>query len=184
MIYYAGYAVLKRKTRVTCFHVKLYVMEALLKMATYLPMRICTVRILWMLKLLEEYLYQLFKTTMCTDNSGAADNNGATNIGSCNLLSDLDWIYIYIYQWKSLKWFCHLSMCLWSLRGGLRSPNGEQPPIHEKTRTTIVVSNGRYTFNQIHFIKHNLSNIFYQIPIIQYLLSNTIYPIPFIKYFY
>ena len=34
--------------------------------------------------------YQLFKTTMCTDNSGAADNNGATNIGPCNLLSDLD----------------------------------------------------------------------------------------------
>ena len=25
-----------------------------------------------------------------------------------------------------------------------------------KTRTTIVVSNGRYTFYQIHFIKHNL----------------------------
>ena len=24
------------------------------------------------------------------------------------------------------------------------------------TRTTIVVSNGRYTFYQIHFIKHNL----------------------------
>ena len=34
--------------------------------------------------------YQLFKTTMCTYNSGAADNNGATNIGPCNLLSDLD----------------------------------------------------------------------------------------------
>ena len=51
-----------------------------------------------------------------------------------------------------------------------------------KTRTTIVVSNGRYTFYQIHFIKHNLSNTFYQIPFIQYLLSNTIYQISFIKY--
>ena len=26
----------------------------------------------------------------------------------------------------------------------------------ELTRTTIIVSNGRYTFYQIHFIKHNL----------------------------
>ena len=30
-----------------------------------------------------------------------------------------------------------------------------------KTRTTIVVSNGRYTFYQIHFIKHTLSNTIY-----------------------
>ena len=49
-------------------------------------------------------------------------------------------------------------------------------------RTTIVVSNGRYTFYQIHFIKHNLSNTIYRIPFIQYLLSNTIYQILFIKY--
>ena len=48
---------------------------------------------------------------------------------------------------------------------------------NQKTRTTIVVSNGRYTFYQIHSIKHNLSNTIYQIP-----LSNTIYQIPFIKY--
>ena len=39
--------------------------------------------------------------------------------------------------------------------------------VNNKTRTTIVVSNGRYTF--------------YQIPFIQYLLSNKIYQIPFIK---
>ena len=51
----------------------------------------------------------------------------------------------------------------------------------EKTRTTIVVSNGRYTFYQIHFIKHKISNTIYQIPFIQYLLSNTIHKIPFIK---
>ena len=35
------------------------------------------------------------------------------------------------------------------------------------TRTTIVVSNGRYTFYQIHFIKHNSSNTIYQIPFIK-----------------
>ena len=52
------------------------------------------------------------------------------------------------------------------------------------TRTTIVVSNGRYTFYQIHFIKHNLSYTIYQIPFIKYLLSNTIYQIPFIQYLY
>ena len=40
--------------------------------------------------------------------------------------------------------------------------------IFQLTRTTIVVSNGRYTFYQIHFFKHNLSNIFYQIPFIKY----------------
>ena len=28
--------------------------------------------------------------------------------------------------------------------------------IFKETRTTIVVSNGRHTFYQIHFIKHNL----------------------------
>ena len=48
-----------------------------------------------------------------------------------------------------------------------------------KTRTTIVVSNGRYTFYQIPFIqylfiKYPLSNTIYQIPFIKYLLSNTI----------
>ena len=47
----------------------------------------------------------------------------------------------------------------------------------KQTRTTILVSNGRYTFYQIHFIKHNLSNTIHQ-----YLLSNTIYQIPSIKY--
>ena len=51
-----------------------------------------------------------------------------------------------------------------------------------KTRTTIVVSNGRYTFYQIHFIKHNSSYTIYQIPFIKYPISNTIYQIPFIKY--
>ena len=54
------------------------------------------------------------------------------------------------------------------------------------TRTTFVVSNGRYTFYQIHFIKHNLSKTIYQIPFILYLLSNTvsntIHQISFIKY--
>ena len=52
----------------------------------------------------------------------------------------------------------------------------------KKTRTTIVVSNVRYTFYQIHFIKHNLSNTIFQIPFIKYLLSNILYQIPFIKY--
>ena len=52
------------------------------------------------------------------------------------------------------------------------------------TRTTIVVSNGRYTFYQIHFIKHNLSNTIYPIPFIKYNLSNTIYQIPFFKYLF
>ena len=51
-----------------------------------------------------------------------------------------------------------------------------------KTRTTIVVSNGRYTFYQIHFIKYNLSNNIYPIPFIKYPLSITIYQKPFIKY--
>ena len=36
----------------------------------------------------------------------------------------------------------------------------------------LVVSNGRYTFYQIHFIKHNLSNTFYQIPFIKYCLQS------------
>ena len=53
-----------------------------------------------------------------------------------------------------------------------------------KTRTTIVVSNGRYTFYQIPFIEYHLSNTIYQIPFIKYLLikyhlSNTIYQILF-----
>ena len=51
--------------------------------------------------------------------------------------------------------------------------------ILEKTRTAIVVSNGRYIFYQIHFITHNC--LVYQISLIQYLLSNTFYQIPFIK---
>ena len=55
--------------------------------------------------------------------------------------------------------------------------------IHE-TRTTIVVSNGRYTFYQIHSIKHNLSNTIYQIPFIKYHLSNTVYQIPFAVNFF
>ena len=49
---------------------------------------------------------------------------------------------------------------------------------YNKTRTTIVVSNGRYTF-----IKYTLSNTIYQIPFIKYCLSNTIYLISFIKYY-
>ena len=58
-----------------------------------------------------------------------------------------------------------------------------------KTRTTIVVSNGRYTFYQIAFIQYllsnmyNLSNTIYQISFIKYHLSNTFYQIPFIKYY-
>ena len=51
-----------------------------------------------------------------------------------------------------------------------------------KTRTTFVVSNGRYTFYQIQFIKHNLTNTIYPILFIKYTLSNTIYQTPFIKY--
>ena len=43
-----------------------------------------------------------------------------------------------------------------------------------ETRTTFVVSNDRYTFYQIHFIKHNLSNTVHQIQFIKYHLSNTI----------
>ena len=55
---------------------------------------------------------------------------------------------------------------------------------NQKTRTTIVVSNGRYTFYQIHSIKHNLSNTIYQIPFIKYHLSNTVYQIPFAVNFF
>merc|ERR1712029_198493 len=44
------------------------------------------------------------------------------------------------------------------------------------------VSNGRYNFYQIHFIKHNLSNNIYQIPLINYHISITTYQIPLIKY--
>ena len=63
------------------------------------------------------------------------------------------------------------------------SPNyGNHTSYHQKTRTTIVISNGRYTFYQIHFIKPNLSNTIYPIPFIKNHLSNTIYQIPFIKY--
>ena len=51
-----------------------------------------------------------------------------------------------------------------------------------KTRTTIVVSNGRYTLYQIHFIKYLSSNTIYPIPFIKYHLSNISYQIPFIKY--
>ena len=57
----------------------------------------------------------------------------------------------------------------------------EKKSAHTPMRTTIVVSNGRYTFYQIHFIKFNLSNTIYQIPI-KYHLSNTFYQLPFIKY--
>ena len=69
----------------------------------------------------------------------------------------------------------------------IQAPTHLQVKMTNITRTTIVVSNGRYTFYQIHFIKHNLSNTiyqipFYQIPFIKYRLSNTIYLIPFIKY--
>ena len=55
---------------------------------------------------------------------------------------------------------------------------------NQKTRTTIVDSNGRYTFYQIHSIKHNLSNTIYQIPFIKYHLSNTVYQIPFAVNFF
>ena len=51
-----------------------------------------------------------------------------------------------------------------------------------KTRTTIVVSNGSYTFYQIPIIQCLLSNTIYQIPFIKYHWSNNIYQIPFIKY--
>ena len=53
--------------------------------------------------------------------------------------------------------------------------------MNKKTRTTIVVSNGRYTFHQKHVIKYTLSNTVYQIPFIKSHLSNAIYQIPFIK---
>ena len=49
-------------------------------------------------------------------------------------------------------------------------------------RTTFVVSNGRYTFYPIQFIKYHLSNTVYQILFIKYHLSNTICQIPFVKY--
>ena len=55
-------------------------------------------------------------------------------------------------------------------------------PFDNKTRTTIVVSNGRYNFYQIPFIQYLLSNTIFQIPFFKYHLSNTIYQIPFIKY--
>ena len=45
----------------------------------------------------------------------------------------------------------------------------------KKTKTTIVVSNGRYTFYQIHFIKHIVSNTIYLILCTKYHLSNTMY---------
>ena len=55
----------------------------------------------------------------------------------------------------------------------------------KQTRTTIEVTNGRYTFYQIHyqtqFIKYHLSNTFYPIPFIKHHLSNTIYQMAFIK---
>ena len=54
--------------------------------------------------------------------------------------------------------------------------------INKITRTTIVVSNGRYTFYQTQFIKYLLSNTLYQVPFIKCHLSNTIYQIPFVKY--
>ena len=47
--------------------------------------------------------------------------------------------------------------------------------VQSETRTTIVVSNGRYTFYQTQFIKYHLSNTIYPIPFIKYHLSNTIY---------
>ena len=53
--------------------------------------------------------------------------------------------------------------------------------IYNRTRTTIVVSNCRYTYYQITFIKYHLSNIIYPISFIKYHLSNTFYQIPFIK---
>ena len=77
------------------------------------------------------------------------------------------------------------------LRNGFCSES-EQPDwnrvigVNYKTRTTIVVSNGRYTFYQIPFIKYFLSNIFYQIPFIKYHNQNifpwSIYQISLIKY--
>ena len=66
---------------------------------------------------------------------------------------------------------------------GHSEPSPEQTG-NLKTRTTIVVSNSRYTFYQKHFIKHNLSNTIYQISfaLFKYHLSNAVYQIPFIKY--
>ena len=46
-----------------------------------------------------------------------------------------------------------MEMGFWGIEGLTQYSN------LNKTRTTIVVSNSRYTFYQIHFIKHNLSII-------------------------
>ena len=61
----------------------------------------------------------------------------------------------------------------------------------DKTRTTIVVNNGRYTFYQILFIKCHWSStihqipfikFYYKIPCIKYHASNTMYQIACIKF--
>ena len=62
---------------------------------------------------------------------------------------------------------------------GLTGENTDFLGRFRKTRTTFVVSNGRYTFYQIPFIKYHLSNSIYQILFIKYHLSNILHQIPF-----
>jgi len=61
----------------------------------------------------------------------------------------------------------------WNFRADKRSTFRYKGIPQKKTRTTIVVSNGRYTFYQLHFIKHNLSNTYYRKPFIKYLPLKT-----------
>ena len=88
--------------------------------------------------------------------------------------------------WDLFKNCVQTKMVMLGLKESKGTPNHLLWRQLVKTRTTIVVSNGRYTFYQIHFIKHNLSKTIYQIPFILYLLSNTvsntIHQISFIKY--
>ena len=94
----------------------------------------------------------------------------------CNWKTNVELFYYFIGLQKFLvfwKKICNLLLPPFCKK---------QDSNKKKTRTNIVVSNGRYTFYQIHFIIHNLSNTIYPIPFIKCRLSNTFYQIPFIKY--
>ena len=46
---------------------------------------------------------------------------------TCTMMAETRKIFAATCTILALTWFCHLSMCLWSLGGGLRSPKGGPP---------------------------------------------------------
>ena len=91
------------------------------------------------------------------------------------------YLLFYAPKWSDML-STSLLPCQFEFKQKLNGKQKHNVSKHQITRTTIVVSNGRYTFYQTQFIKYHLLNTLYQITVIKYPFWNTIYQIPFIKY--